>query len=57
MVFQNISITFKGGWTSLILIERLRILIHEKVAVVKSEIKKLNENKRLTHMTKSGNIR
>jgi hypothetical protein len=41
----------------MILIERLRVLVYEKLTVMKKEIKNIAESKNLNTLTKSGELK
>jgi len=50
---DSITHSFKGTWTTSILIDRCRILLHEKMNILRKSLKELNENRKTTAGRKS----
>jgi hypothetical protein len=53
---KSLNFTFKGSMPTLILIDRTRVLINEKLNVLKEDVKKCLQTKQLNER-KSGRLR
>jgi hypothetical protein len=54
---QTFISNFKGTFSTLLLFERTKVIVLEKLNIIKEDLKKLYENKKMNSERKSGLLR